>query len=155
HGPDLYRRSLYVFRRRTVGPPNLFDTADRQVCSVRPTRTNTPIHALVLLNDPTYVEASRALAERVLTKGGTGEDERIVYLFRLATSRRPTDQERSVLAGALERLRTQYGADRAAAAKLLAVGESKRNESLDVVEHAAWAGLASLVLNLDEVVSKE
>src|SRR5262249_20060570 len=133
----------------------LFDTADRQVCSVRPTRTNTPIHALVLLNDPTYVEASRALAERVLTKGGSSDDERIVSLFRLATARRPTDQERSVLARALTRLRAQYEGDRAAAAKVLAVGESKRNESLDAAEHAAWTGLASLVLNLDEVVSKE
>jgi Protein of unknown function (DUF1553) len=151
----LYRRSLYTFWRRTVGPTGLFDTAARQVCTVRQTRTNTPLHALILLNDPTYVEAARVLAERLLTEGGQTVEERITTAFRLATARRPGDLERKVLSQSYERLLKQFQADRATAVKLLSVGEKPRNPKLDVAELAAYTGLASLILNLDEVISKE
>jgi hypothetical protein len=154
-GEALYRRSLYTFWRRTVGPTMLFDTSARQVCSVRQPRTNTPLQALVLLNDPTYVEAARVLAERVLREGGPGDAGRLTLLFRLLTAREPREAERAILARALGRLRGQYRADRAAARKLASVGEWPRNAKLDVVEVAAYAGLATLVLNLDEVVNKE
>jgi hypothetical protein len=154
-GEGLYRRSLYTFWRRTVGPTTLFDTSARQTCSVRQARTNTPLQALILLNDPTYVEAARALGERVLADGGGKAEERLTLLFGLVTARRPSKVEAGILKNALARLRKQYGADRPAALKLLSVGERPRNAKLDVVELAAYTALASLVLNLDEVVNKE
>jgi hypothetical protein len=154
-GDGLYRRSLYTFWRRTVGPTNLFDTAARQVCTVRPSRTNTPLHSLILLNDPTYVEAARVLAERLLKQGGRTAEERITLAFRLATARPPSPVERAILSKAVERLRAQYRADRPGALKLVSVGESARDPKRDVVELAAWTGLASLILNLDEVISRE
>jgi hypothetical protein len=154
-GDSLYRRSLYTFWRRTVGPTTMFDTSARQVCSVRQPRTNTPLHALVLMNDPAYVEAARVLAERVLVEGGTSNEGRVTLLFRLVTARKPSAREGAILERALQRLRKQYQADKAAALKLVSVGESARNAKLDVTEVAAWTGLATVVLNLDEVVNKE
>jgi hypothetical protein len=154
HGDALYRRSLYSFWRRIVGPTNLFDAGARQQCTVRLTRTNTPLHALTLLNDVTYVEASRAFAQRVLTTGGANDPERINLAFRLATARQASAGEAQVLMARLQRLRAQYAGDEASAKKLLSVGESKRDEKLPAAEHAAWTGLCSLLLNLDEVVSK-
>jgi hypothetical protein len=154
HGEALYRRSLYTFWRRTVGPPPLFDTTARQVCTVRPSRTNTPLHALTTLNETTYVEAARVLAERLLKECDT-LDDRITRLFRLTAARAPTDAERQVLLRASERLRRQYADDRAAAEKLTTVGERPRDRKWDVVELAVTTGLASLVLNLDEVLCKE
>ena len=118
-------------------------------------RTNTPLHALATLNDITYVEAARAMAERVLLTGDTSDDKRLEHAFRLATARKPSAVEKQVLTASLSRLRAQYVSDKEAALKLLAVGESKRNEQLDATGHAAWTGLCSLLLNLDEVVTKE
>jgi len=153
-GESLYRHSLYTFWRRAVPPTMMFDIASRQVCTVRSSRTNTPLHALTLLNDVTYVEASRVLAERLLTESSSDE-ERTSHLFRLATARKPSDAEKQVLARALERLRKQYGVDKDAALMLVSAGEKPRKADLDVVDHAAYTGLVSMVLNLDEVISKE
>jgi hypothetical protein len=154
HGDSLYRRSLYIFWRRIVGPTMIFDNAQRQACTVKQFHTNTPLHALTTLNDTTYIEAARAMAERILATGK--EDEELVEnAFRLATARKPTAPEKRVLTQSLARLRQQYGADKGAAEKLLNVGESKRNEKLDIVEHAACTGLCSLILNLDEAITKE
>jgi hypothetical protein len=153
-GEGLYRRSLYTFWRRIVGPPAFFDSAARQTCTVKVVRTNTPLHALTTLNDVTYVEAARALAERALETDGTPA-ERVAYTFRIVTSRRPTPAEGDILLGSLERLRALYRKDVAAAEKLLRVGESKRDEKLDVVEHAAYTALATLILNLDETLTKQ
>ncbi|NBR85778.1 MAG: DUF1553 domain-containing protein [Verrucomicrobia bacterium] len=155
HGGALYRRSIYIFWRRIVGPTVFFDVATRQNCAVKSPRTNTPLHALATLNDITYIEAARAMAERVLLAEDATDDARIAHAFRLVTARRPSATEKQVLTASLNRLRTQYSADKEAALKLLAVGESKRNEKLDTTAHAAWTGLCSLVLNLDEVVTKE
>ena len=154
-GEALYRRSVYVFWRRIIGPTIFFDVAARQTCAVKTPRTNTPLHALATLNDTTYVEAARALAERVLQSGGDTDAARLAHAFRLVTARKPGAVESRILSASLARLRTQYALDKTAALKLLTVGESKRNEQLDPTNHAAWTGLCSLLLNLDEVVTKE
>lgn len=156
HGRDLYRRTMYTFWKRTAPPPTLvtFDAPDRETCVVRRARTNTPLQALVLLNDPTYVEAARKLAERMLTEGGQTVAERIVFAFRLATARRPTDAECAALVRVLDRELTTYRQDTAAAAKLLNVGEAPRLDSLDAAELAAWTMVASVILNLDETLNK-
>ena len=156
HGADLYRRSMYTFWKRTCPPPQLqtFDAPDRETCTVNRERTNTPLQALVLLNDPTYVEAARILAERMMTQGGATPAERIRFAFRLATARPPSERELTMLTELFEKQQTRYRADRPAAAKLLANGETKRNEKLDAAELAAWTNVASTILNLDETVTK-
>jgi hypothetical protein len=155
HGEALYRRSVYTFWRRIIGPTIFFDSAPRQTCIVKPTRTNTPLHALTTLNDVTYVEASRALAERILTDAGPAPEERVELAFRRVLSRRPSAAEKKVLLASVDRVRRQFAADPAAAKKLLAIGESKRDERLDAVEHAAYTALCSAILNLDEALTKE
>lgn len=155
HGEALYRRSIYTFWRRIVAPSLFFDSASRQICTVKHLRTNSPLHALTTLNDVTYIEAARALAERVLSNNSIDANERISGIFRYLLARRPTAEELAVLASSVERLKREFAADPAAAAKLLSVGESKRNESLDPIEHAAYMALASAVLNLDEALNKE
>jgi len=154
-GEALWRRSLYTFWRRIVGPTNLFDTANRQACTVRQARTNTPLQALTLLNDVTYVEAARAFGQRVLREAPPTDEARLDHAFRLALARAPRAAERQVLGGALRRLLAQYRAEPAAAARLLAVGESPRDEKLAPAEHAAWTGVCTLILNLDETLSRE
>jgi hypothetical protein len=156
HGQDLYRRGLYTFWKRTSPPPSLitFDAPDREVCTVRRARTNTPLQALVLLNDPTYVEASRKLAERMMTEGGASADARIAFAFRIATARLPHPKEAAVLRRIFDAQLDVYKKDPEAARKLLAIGESKRNEQLDPAELAAWTMTASVMLNLDETITK-
>lgn len=154
-GPNLYRRSLYTFWRRTVAPPDLFDAAARQVCTVRQTRTNTPLHALITLNDICFTESARVLAERLLTQGGTTAQQRIALAYRLTTSRAPTEAETAILEQSLKRLLRYYDSNRDAALKLVSAGEHPRNPRLDVTELAAYTGLANLILNLDEVLCKE
>ncbi len=122
---------------------------------VRETRTNTPLQALNLMNDVTYVEAARALAQRALREGGTTADGRLTRAFRLATLRTPRPAELSVLrAGLLQHL-ADYRRDRPAAAKLTAIGEAPRPADVDVVELAAYTAVCNLILNLDEVITKE
>jgi hypothetical protein len=154
HGESLYRRSLYTFWRRSIGPPNMFDTSARQVCTVRPSRTNTPLHALILLNDVTFVEAARVWAERLMKQPGTPE-ERLSRAFRMATARPPSDAELQVLHSGYQRLLREYAADRTAAQKLVSTGEYPRDMSLDVVQYAAYTGMVNTMLNLDEVINKE
>jgi hypothetical protein len=155
HGEALYRRSLYIFWRRIVGPTLFFDTANRQQCAVKVGRTNTPLHALVTLNDVTYVEAARAFGERMLKQGGASDAERIGYGFRLCTGRLPVENETAVLTAALARFREQYADDGAAARKLIATGESKPDVNLPAPELAAQTSLALLLLNLDETLTRE
>jgi hypothetical protein len=155
HGPDLYRRTMYTFWKRTSPPPTLstFDAPDRETCTVRRPRTNTPLQALVLMNDPTYVEASRKLAERMMLEANSNK-ERIALAFRLAMARAPKAAELSVLLKLHDAQLATYRANQEAALKLLCVGESKHNESLDSAELAAWTMVASAILNLDETVTK-
>ena len=153
-GDKLYRRSLYLFWRRIVGPTTFFDVAKRQTCEVKPTRTNSPLHALVTMNDIAYVEAARVFAERVVSLSDN-DVERIRSAFLQASGRDATDREVDVLAKQLARLRTTYGNDKEAAAKLASVGKAARNEKLAVAEVAAFTGLCNLILNLDEVITRE
>ncbi len=157
HGDDLYRRSMYSFWKRTSGPPALitFDAPDREKCTGRRLLTNTPLQALVLMNDPTYIESARWLAERMIAEGGADPGKRIRAGFRLATARVPRADEVQVLRDLEEKELAQYRRDRAAALKLLAVGESRFNPKLDPGELAAWTTVASTILNLDETISKE
>jgi hypothetical protein len=155
HGEALYRRSLYTFWRRTVGPTNLFDTAARQVCVLKQARTNTPLHALITLNDVTFAETQRVLAERMMKEGGGTPGERITFAYQLATSRKPTERELPILVAAFERLHKQYSNDKASAEKVVSAGEKPRDPKLNVSEMAAYAGVASVILNLDEVLTRE
>ncbi len=154
HGEALYRRTLYVFWRRIVGPTMIFDNAPRQTCTVKTFRTNTPLHALTTLNDITYVEAARALAQRALL-GCDDPAERLRRMFRWVLAREPSAAEASLLAKRVDTLEWHYSAHPDEARELLSNGESPRDPTLDLAEHAAWAGVASLVLNLDEALSIE
>ncbi len=156
HGPDLYRRGLYTFWKRTVAPPMMttFDAALRETCVVRQTRTNTPLQALTLLNDVTFVEAARVLAQRVMREAATPE-ERLTRAFRLLTGRPPRPAELKVLADGLRRHREDFAKDLDAARKLVGVGESPPDPALDVTELAAYTAVASLILNLDETITRE
>ena len=157
HGEALYRRSMYTFWKRTAPPPSLtnFDAPDREKCTIRRARTNTPLQALTLLNDPTYVEASRALASRVMHEAGDRDAARLARTYELALGRTPTPAERDVLLTLLGRQRDDYQANPEAAADLLSVGDSPVDRSLDQADLAAWTIAASTVLNLDEAVTKE
>jgi hypothetical protein len=161
HGDALYRRSLYTFWRRIVAPTMFFDNATRQTCTVKSFRTNTPLHALLTLNDVTFVEAAHALAERVVTSdledaaGNKIDEARIDAVFRRLLARHATGEEKAILLAAIDRSRGEFRAAPEAANKLLAIGESKRNEQLDAIEHAAWTSLTLAVMNLDETLTKE
>jgi hypothetical protein len=156
HGADLYRRTMYTFWKRTSPPPQLstFDAPDREICTVRRARTNTPLQALILLNDPTYVEASRKLAERMMKEGGTSPESRFAFAFELATARKPNAREVTILRRVFDRHQQKYTANATAAQDLLAVGESPREEQLNAAELASYAMVASVILNLDETVTK-
>jgi hypothetical protein len=154
HGEALYRRSLYIFWRRIVAPTVFFDVANRQNCAVKTGRTNTPLHALITMNDVTFAEAARALAQRTLLAPGD-DATRIAVMFRRCTARLPSEGESRVLLDRLRTLRETYRQDADAAQRLLAVGESKPDASLPAAELAAWTGIASIALNLDETLSSE
>jgi hypothetical protein len=155
-GDKLYRRSLYTFWKRTVPPPSMaaFDAPEREFCMVRRSRTNTPLQAFVLLNDPQFVEAARHLAVRMLTEGGSAKRDRIVHGFRLCHSRLPSERELRVLDEILEARLVQYNADGDAAARLLSVGDSPVAETFDAAELAAWTMIGRVLLNLSEFVTK-
>jgi hypothetical protein len=156
-GSALHRRSLYTYWRRTIPPPSMitFDSPTRENCVVRETRTNTPLQALALMNEVTYVEAARKLAERMLLEGGLSATERIQHGYSLALARMPKPRESEVTLRLLDQLQTKYARDRKAAEQLLAQGESRSNASIDPRELAAYTGVASLILNLDEMVTKQ
>jgi hypothetical protein len=156
-GEGLWRRSLYTYWKRTVLAPTMqvFDASSREACTVRETRTNTPLQALNLMNDVTYVEAARMLAERAMKQGGATPDERLAYAFQLATSRRPAEKELQVLLRDLSKQRDFYGRNPQEAARLLAVGDKRNDAALDAAELAAYAATASLILNLDEVITRQ
>jgi len=156
-GESLYRRSLYTYWKRTIAPPFManFDAASRESCVVRESRTNTPLQALNLMNDMTYVEAARLLAERALLEGGQTERDRVRYAFRLTTSRWPDEKETRILLNHLRAQLDDFSKDSSAVARLLGIGEKPYDRRLNAVELAAYATVASLILNLDEVITKE
>lgn len=155
HGDALYRRSVYTFWRRIVAPTLFFDTASRQTCTVKQPRTNTPLHALTTLNDVTYVEAARCLAERVLAETDSIPEEAVERAFQRVLARRPSEREKEILSRAARRYETEFSADSAAADRLLAMGESKRNRLLAPARHAALTLVCGEILNLDEALTKE
>ena len=157
HGDQMYRRSLYSFWKRSSPPPalNTFDAADRETCYVRRSRTNTPLQALVLMNDPTYVEAARKLAERIMTTGGAAPSARLECGYKIALARAPRDEERSILLALFDSSLRRFQAEPKEATKLLAVGQSPRRSELSEPELAAWTTVASAILGLDETISRE
>jgi hypothetical protein len=157
HGPDLYRRGMYTLWKRTVPPAELgvFDAPSREKCTVRRSQTNTPMQALALMNNPTFVEAARALAQRALIEGGRNDKARVAYAFRLATARQPTGKEVGILRDLLDSRRKWFAKYPAEARRLLSIGESPRDRRLGPAEHAAWTTVASAILNLDETISKQ
>ena len=156
-GISLYRRSVYTFWRRTIHPPGMevFDAPSRETCTVRRERTNTPLQALALMNDPTYVEAARALAGRLIREGGNSDDDRLTFGFQLVTARLPTSPELEILRRGLQRHRKTYESDKEAARKLIQVGHSGPDPEIEATELAAYAALANGLLNLDETITKE
>ena len=152
-GPDLYRRSLYTFWRRTIAPVNMFDTSSRQACRVRLSATSSPLHALTMLNDPTWVEASRALAQRVWSAGD--DERRLAQAYRLVLGRAPIGSEPRLLARLLAGQRAIYAADPKAAAALLAHGESKRDPAIPAAEHAALTAACLALFNLDAAITRD
>jgi len=155
-GEGLYRRSVYTYWKRTVPPPTmqLFDAPGREFCVVQRSRTTTPLQALALLHDPQFVEAARHFAERTLDKGGATEESRIIYAFRVTLARTPTDEEINTLLDIYRAERKEFTNNHEAAKRLLSVGDSKRNEELDPVDHATWTSIARVLLNLDETITK-
>lgn len=156
HGEKLYRRSMYIYWKRSAPAPamTIFDAPTREKCSLRRSRTNTPLQALVVLNDIQFVEAARVLAESALKKGGASFDDQLTYAYRRATGVRPTDGVRSILSEAYSEELERFRNDGEAATKFLAIGESKRDEALDAATHAAMTIVTSMILNLDETLTR-
>jgi hypothetical protein len=156
HGEDLYRRGLYTYWQRSFLNPSLvaFDVPSREECTNERPRSNTPLQALVLLNDPTYVEAARALAARMIRDGGATPQSRIDFAFRMAVGRPATDAEARILMLLREKHAAQYAADKDSADAVLTNGESKPPEGVDPSELAAWTSVARAILNLHETVTR-
>jgi hypothetical protein len=154
---QLYRRSLYTYWKRSVPNPtmSLFDASFRETCTVRRARTNTPLQALDLMNDPTYVEAARCLAERMVREGGDSIARRIELGFERVLSRRPQDSELAILTAAYQRTLGEFEKDPDAAAELIKVGKSMADVTISPIELAAMTSVATTLLNLDEAVTKE
>jgi len=156
-GPDkVFRRGLYTFWKRTSPPPEMttFDAPSREACTTRRERTNTPLQALLLLNDPQYLEAARALGQRMMKEGGKSPEERIQFAYTLATAKPITPADLKLTLNTFQDMLKHYQSDQKAATELIAVGESKPDATLNPQELAAWTMVANLILNLDEVLSK-
>jgi hypothetical protein len=155
-GEALYRRSLYTLWKRTAPPPSMttFDAPSRELCRARRERTNTPLQALLTMNDVQYFEAARQLGYRMLREGGSNDADRLKLGFRIVTSRWPTASEADVLADNLAAQRARYAADAAAAEKVISVGESPVPKDVPAPELAAYTMVANVLMNLDEVLTK-
>ncbi len=156
-GEGLHRRTMYTIWKRTAAPPTmlLFDAPNRETCKVTRSKTNTPLQALSLLNEVTFVEAARGLATRMMTEGGETPESRIAYGFRLVVSRNPTDEEMQVLVGGLGEDMTRFADSEEAARQLIGFGDANVGNGLDPKQLAAYLLTANVLLNLDEFVTKE
>jgi len=154
-GADLYRRGLYVYWRRSTVYPSFItlDAPTREFCSAQRARTSTPLQSLVLMNDPVFVEAARAFAQRILKDGGANDAARLRYAWRTALSRSASESETAILAATLEKQLATYASDKAAAAALVKVGDLERPPGLDDSQLAAWTAVANVLLNLNETIS--
>ena len=157
HGENLYRRSLYTYWKRTAAPPEMmnFDAAGRESCVVRETRTDTPLQALDLMNDVTFLEAARFIGQRMLKEGGADDASRLRYGFELVLARKPSDKELGILLDSLRYHRDRFATNPKDAEELLKQGESPSDPSLNPRELASYASVASLVMNMDEAITKE
>ena len=153
-GNDLYRRSLYTFWRRTVGPANMFDASNRQTCRVRQTATSTPLHALTTLNDPTWIEAARVLAEKCM-RHSEKPPEQITFAFRSVLGRPPKGMDLETLENALQKQMVFYTDDRTAAQAFVEIGNATRDKTLDLTKHAALSAVCLAIFNLDESMTRE
>ena len=155
-GEGLYRRTLYQYWRRTIAPPSMmnFDSPSRETCVVRESRTNTPLQALNLMNDVTYVEAARKLGER-MWKAGATDEARLRAGWMLALAREPNGREMAAAVKALDKFRAHYAGRAEEARRYVSVGDSARDEAVPLADAAAYAAVGSLILNLDEMVTKE
>ena len=155
-GEELYRRSLYTFWKRTMPHPAMttFDSPDREFCTVRRARTNTPLQALTLWNEPGYLEAARQLGTRMVREGGPDDSTRVAFAFRLATGRRPKPTEIGVLTKILNQLRTDFIAHGSDAYAFVKTGASPIDATLAPAELAATTAVASMILSLDETITK-
>jgi hypothetical protein len=155
-GESLYRRSLYTFWKRAAPPASLeiFNAPSREVCTVKRERTNTPLQALVTLNDPQFVEAARHLAQRAMKQKGLNETDRLQWMASTVLARTLNDEEIIIVKQGLEKLQRHYQANPADAEALLTVGASQRDKELEIVEHATWTMVAHQLLNLDEALCK-
>lgn len=156
-GPDLYRRSLYTFWKRTAAPPMMmnFDAAHREACVVRENRTNTPLQALNLMNDVTFLEAARFIGQRMILEGGASKQERLKYGFLLVNGREPGDRELEVLLDSLAWHGDYFATGGDRAKQYLSQGDSPSDQRIPRDELAAYAAVASLLLNTDQAVTKE
>ena len=156
-GDKLYRRGLYTFWKRTIAPPRMqiFDASDRERCSMRTEITNTPMQAMVLLNDPTYIEASRHLARRMIREGGKRRADRIRYGYRLALACEPGPERQQILGEGLKDYKAHFKKHREDAQALIAIGDSDADQGIRDTVLAAYTMLASVILNLDEVITRE
>jgi hypothetical protein len=156
HGPDLYRRSLYTFWKRTVPPPSMlnFDAPERNVCLARRQSTSTPLQALSLMNDAQIVEASRCISQRMFKEGGTETTGRLRWTFQLITSRKPSNKELFVLSRLYDEQREFFQQNPQSAAKLVAIGETKPDTEMSAIDVAAGAMVAQALLNHDEALMR-
>ena len=156
-GAEQYRRGLYTFWRRTSLHPMfvIFDAPNREECVVSRPRTNTPLQALVTLNDPTFLEAARVFAQKILTHGPDDTNARLAIAFRTATCRPPSDAEMKVLRSRFEQQRFRFSKDANAASRFISAGQYPLDARLNVPELAAWTALCNMLLNLDEVLTRE
>ena len=156
NGEDRYRRGLYTFWRRTVPYPSMatFDAPSRETCTVRRIHTNTPLQALVTLNDPVYVEASQALSRRLLSEGGKTDADRVRYGLRLCLARPPTEEQVKTLVELYQNELAHFRGQEAEAKKLAAGPLGPLPENVTAAEAAAWTSVANVLLNLDGVLTK-
>jgi len=155
-GENQYRRGLYTWWQRMFLHPSMlaFDAPSREECTVERPRSNTPLQALVLLNDPTYVEAARVFGERVFREGGADENARIEWAYRRVLSRKPTDRELEIVRSVFNKHLKEYKDDPEAAKQLLSIGYRPMPSDVDLPEVAAWASVARVLLNLHETISR-
>nr|MCS5631061.1 DUF1553 domain-containing protein [Pirellulaceae bacterium] len=159
-GDALYRRSLYTFWRRSLGPPNMFDEANRQTCNVRTARTNTPLHALTTLNDITYIEAARVFAQRVMQQHDQ-HDRRLEHLFREALLREETETEKAILQRMYTKAYAYYKDSPDRCRELLQIGDKPYEQTLDpfdnqdLIDLATYTNIANMIFNTDEFLTRE
>jgi hypothetical protein len=155
-GDGQYRRGLYMHWQRQFLHPMLraFDAPSREECTAQRPVSNTPLAALTLLNDPSFVEAARVFAARILREGGATESQRIGWAWRMVLSRPPSEREAAALARLYRLERQQYESDRTAAARLVRVGLAPQPEGTDAVELAAWTAVGRALLNLNETITR-